>query len=104
MRTVYSYVRLALASWMFLGGVALQFLPSAAAVERDVRRRERQLQAVPVEERADWLRTRDLEDGRSEAYLRLFGVLLGGVGFGIALHEVAYIGAQYGRRCPFDAP
>jgi hypothetical protein len=102
MRTVYSYIRLALASWMFLGGIALQLVPSAAAVERDVRRRERQLQAVPAEERAEWLRMRDIEDGRSEAYLRLFGVLLGGVGFGIALFETAYVSARYSRHCPLD--
>jgi hypothetical protein len=44
MRTVYSYLRLTVASWMFLGGLALQFIPSAAAVERDVRHRERMIQ------------------------------------------------------------
>ena len=58
MRVVYSYVRLIFACWMFLGGVALQFVPSAAAVERDVRHRERMLQAVPAEQRAEWLRAR----------------------------------------------
>src|SRR5262245_35595442 len=102
MRTVYSYIRLTLASWMFLGGVALQFVPSAAAVERDARRRERLLQAVPAEERAEWVRTRDVEDARSEAYLRLFGVLFGGVGFAVALFEAAYVCARSSRHCPLD--
>lgn len=102
MRTVYSYIRLALASWLLLGGVALQFVPSAAAVEREARRRERLLQAVPAEERAEWLRTHDLEDGRGEAYLRLFGVLIGGVGLAMALFEAAYVCARYSRHCPLD--
>ena len=102
MKTVYSTIRLALASWMFLGGFALQFIPSAASVERDARHRERLLQAVPAEERAEWLRLRDLEDARSEAYLRLFGVLLGGVGFGMALFETAYVCARISRHCPLD--
>ena len=35
MRTVYSYLRLALACCLFLGGFAVQFVPSAAAVERE---------------------------------------------------------------------
>jgi hypothetical protein len=102
MRTVYSYIRLTLASWMFFGGLALQFVPSAAAVERDARHRERLLQAVPAEERAEWVRARDIEDARSEAYLRLFGVLLGGVGFGVALFEAAYVCARASRHCPLD--
>jgi hypothetical protein len=102
MRTVYSYIRLSLASWMFLGGLALQFIPSAAAVERETRRREQLLQTVPAEERTEWLRARDIEDARSEAYLRLFGVLLGGVGFAIALFETAYVCARSSRHCPLD--
>src|SRR5262245_29412082 len=102
MRTVYSYIRLTLASWMFLGGVALQLVPSAAAVGREARDRERLLQAVPAEERAEWVRVRDAEDARSEASLRLFGVLLGGVGFGMALFEAAYVCARSSRHCPLD--
>ena len=35
MRNIYSFLRLIFASWMFMGGIALQFFPSAAAVERD---------------------------------------------------------------------
>jgi hypothetical protein len=103
MRAVYSYLRLTLASWMFLGGIALQFLPSAAAVEREARRRERHLQAVPAEQRAEWLRAHDAEDAQSEAYLRGFGVLLGGVGLAIALFETGYVCARYSRHCPLDA-
>jgi hypothetical protein len=102
MRTVYSYLRLTLASWMFLGGIALQFVPSAGARERDARQRERLLQSVPSEERAEWARLRDLDDATSEAYLHLFGVLLGGVGFAMALFEVAYVSARYSRHCPLD--
>ena len=102
MRTVYSYLRLAVASWMFLGGLALQFVPSAAAVERDGRHRERMLQAVPTEERAEWLRARDLDDARAEAYLKVFGVLLGGIGFGVALFETAFVCARSSRHCPLD--
>jgi hypothetical protein len=104
MRTVYSYFRLTLGSCLFLGGIALQFVPSAAAVERDIRHRERQIKSVPVEEQTEWLRARDIADGRAEAYLRLFGVLLGGIGLGIALYEMAYVIAQYNRRCPLDPP
>ncbi len=102
MRTVYSYIRLILAAWMFLGGVALQFVPSAATVQRDARQRERLLQAVPADERAEWVRARDIEDGRAEEYLRLFGVLLGGVGFAVALFEAAYVCARASRHCPLD--
>jgi hypothetical protein len=102
MRTVYSYVRLMLGSWMFLGGVALQFIPSAAAVQRAARDRERLLQTIPAEERAEWARMRDVEDARSEAYFRLFGVLLGGVGLAVALFEAAYVCARSSRHCPLD--
>jgi hypothetical protein len=102
MRTVYSYLRLTVASWMFLGGLALQFVPSAAAVERDVRHRERMLQSVPAEERAEWLRARDLADARAEAYLKVFGILLGGIGFGVAMFETAYVCARSSRHCPLD--
>ena len=102
MRTVYSYIRLTLASWMFLGGVALQFLPSAGALERESRDRERLLQSVPVESRAEWVRSRDLEVGRSEGYIKLSGVLIGGVGFGMALFEAAYVCARSSRHCPLD--
>jgi hypothetical protein len=102
MRVVYSYVRLLFACWMFLGGLALQFVPSAAAVERDARHRERLLQAVPVDQRGEWLRARDRDDARSEAYLRLFGVLLGGFGLAVALFEAAYVCARSSRHCPLD--
>jgi hypothetical protein len=102
MRTVYSYIRLILASWAFMGGVAIQFVPSAAAVERDIRHRERMLRNVPVEEREEWVKARDLDDARSEAALRLFGVLLGGVGLAVALFEAAYVCTRASRHCPLD--
>ena len=35
MRVFYSYGRLFVASWLFMGGVALQFVPSASAVARE---------------------------------------------------------------------
>jgi hypothetical protein len=60
------------------------------------------LQAVPAAERTEWLRARDLDDARAEAYLRTFGVLLGGIGFGIALFETAYVCARSSRHCPLD--
>ena len=40
MRIFYSYGRLFLASWLFMAGLAMQFVPSAAALERDARWRE----------------------------------------------------------------
>ena len=104
MRTVYSYIRLVLASWMFLGGIALQFIPSNGAVIREAHRREQLIQAIPIDQRAEWTRTQDIEDSQSEAYLRLWGILLGGIGFAIALFETAYICARYSRHCPFDTP
>jgi hypothetical protein len=102
MRTVYSYIRLTLACCVFLGGIALQFVPTAAVLEREARLRSRLLQSVPAEEREGWLRARDLADARSEAYLHLFGVLLGGVGLGMALFEAAYVCARYSRHCPLE--
>jgi hypothetical protein len=97
MRVFYSYARLFIASWLFMGGVALQFVPSAAALERDARWRERQLRKIPAEERPQWVEERDAKDARSQAYLRAFGVLLGGVGFAMALREAAYLSGKYGR-------
>jgi hypothetical protein len=97
MHIFYSYARLLLASWLFMGGVALQFVPTAAALERDAHWRERQLQKVPADERAQWVEDRDQKDARSQAYLRAFGVLLGGFGFAMALREAAYLSGRYGR-------
>jgi hypothetical protein len=97
MRVAFSYARLFIASCLFMGGVALQFVPSAAAMERNGRWRERQLQTIPADQRAKWIEERDAEDANSQAYLRLFGVLLGGCGFAAALREAAYINARYSR-------
>jgi hypothetical protein len=97
MRVFYSYARLFVASWLFMAGIALQFVPSAAALERDARWREWQLQKVPAERRAQWVEDQDAKDARSQAYLRAFGVLLGGIGFAMALREAAYLSGKYGR-------
>jgi len=96
MRTIYSYCRLMLASWLFMGGLALQFIPSAASQEREGRRRERQMQTVAPEDRAQWIIERDIQDGRSQAYLRLLGVLVGGLGLAGAIVEAAYLSAHFG--------
>lgn len=104
MRNIYSFVRLTLASWMFMGGIALQFFPSNAAVEREGRRREQLLGAIPVESRAEWIRARDIEVAQSDSYVRLAGVLLGGVGFAMALFETAHVSARASRHCPLDVP
>jgi hypothetical protein len=97
LRVAYSYARLFIASWLFMGGVALQFVPSPAAVARDARWRERQLQTIPADQKAKWIEDRDQEDSSSQAYLRLFGVLLGGLGLAMALRETAYLNARYSR-------
>jgi hypothetical protein len=97
MRVIFSYARLFVAAWLFLGGIALQFIPSAAAVARDARWRERQLQTVPADMRVRWMEDRDSEDATSQAYLRLFGILIGGIGFAMALRETAYLSGRYGR-------
>ena len=97
MRLVFSYLRLLIASWVFMGGVALQFIPTAAATERDARWRERQLQKVPAERRDQWVEDRDNEDSHSQAYLRVCGVLLGGIGLSMALRETAYLVGRYSR-------
>jgi hypothetical protein len=55
---------------------------------------------MPADQRAQWVQDRDREDAGSEAYLHLFGVLLGGIGLGGALLEAAYLGAQYSRSRP----
>ncbi|QEL21114.1 hypothetical protein [Limnoglobus roseus] len=102
MRTAYSYARLTLTSCFFLAGIALQTVPSAAAVNREARDRERLLQAVPAEDRAEWIRIRDRDDAQAEASVRLFGVLIGGVGLGAALFEAAYVSARFSRHCPLD--
>jgi hypothetical protein len=88
---------------MFLGGVAIEFGPSVAGMQRNDRHRERMLQAVPAQERAEWIRLRDLDEGSSEAALRVFGILLGGIGFGMALFEAAYVCARSSRHCPLDS-
>src|SRR5271154_1312266 len=102
MRTVYSYIRLTLAAWLFLGGIALQFVPSVGAVGRADRRRELEVKAVPVEQRSDWIQARDLENASAEAAYRLAGVIIGGIGFAIAMFETAYVCSRMSRHCPLD--
>jgi len=97
MRIYYSYAGLFIASWLFMGGLAIQFLPSTEAVARNVRCRERQLKGVPPEDRARWVEDQDVEDARTYAYLRLFGVLMGGFGLAASLREPAYLFGRYSR-------
>jgi hypothetical protein len=97
MRHVFSYARLFIASWLFMGGLALQFIPSAAQAVRNERWRQRELVTVPAGQRAKWIEDRDAEVSNSQAYLRLFGVLMGGSGFAAALREAAYLTGKYGR-------
>jgi hypothetical protein len=97
MRIFYSYGRLFLASCLLMGGLALVLPRSPAAVARDARWRERQLRAIPAGQQAQWVEERDAEDAQTEAYLRLFGVLVGGMGLAAALREAAYLGGRYCR-------
>jgi hypothetical protein len=97
MRIYYSYARLFIASWLFMAGIAIQFVPSPAAVARDTRWRERQLLTIPADQRAKWIEDRDMEDANHQAYLRIFGILMGGIGFAAALRETAYLTGKYGR-------
>ena len=94
MRVACSYARLFIASWLFMGGVALLFNPSPAAVARDARWRERKLETVPADQRSQWIEERDIEDAATRSYLRLFGVMMGGTGFAMALREAAYLNAR----------
>jgi len=96
-RLIFSYARLFIASCLFMGGIALQFVPTAAAMARDARWRERQLQTVPAHLRAAWIESRDIEDASSQAYLRLLGVLMGGFGLAMSLRETAYLSGRYSR-------
>jgi hypothetical protein len=97
MRFAYSYARLFIASWLFMGGVAVQFIPSTAAIARYDRWRELQLQKVQPDQRQQWIEDRDAIDATSQAYARLFGVLLGGFGLAMALRETAYLTSRYNR-------
>ena len=100
MRAAYSFLRLFLACSLFLAGLAVQFLPSGSSLDRDRRARERYLEAVPAERREQASQDRDREDSRAESYLRLFGVLLGGLGLALALQETAY---QVGRAAKTES-
>jgi hypothetical protein len=97
MRLFYSYGRLFIGCWLFLGGVAVQFEPSSAAVARDQRWRERQLEKIPADQHAQWVEQQDREDARTQGYVRLMGVLIGGLGFAMALRETAYLVGRYSR-------
>ena len=97
MRVYMSYGRLFLASWFFLGGLALLFGPSPAGEARRMRERERQLQTIPTEQHPQWIKDRDDDDSKISAYMRLLGVLIGGMGFAAAMRETAYLSGRYGR-------
>jgi hypothetical protein len=55
------------------------------------------IETVPANLRAKWIEDRDAEDANSQAYLRLFGVVIGGIGFAMALRETAYLTGRYSR-------
>jgi hypothetical protein len=97
MRIFYSYARLLIASWLFMGGLAIQFVPSAEAVSRNARWRERQLREIPTEQQAQWIEDQDSKDAQAYSYLRLFGVIMGGLGLATALRETAYLFGRYSR-------
>lgn len=98
MAVVYSYARLVVAGWLVMAGVAAQFSPSAAAVERGTRWREIELRSVPAEKRDQWIQDADKESAKGEAYFRIFGVLLGGIGIGAALYEAAFLFGRYAKK------
>jgi hypothetical protein len=97
MRVYLSYGRLFLASWLFLGGLALLFGPSAAGEARRMRERERELQTIPVEQHPRRIVEQDADDAKIVAAMRLLGVLIGGMGFAAAMRETAYLSGRYGR-------
>jgi hypothetical protein len=97
MRIYLSYGRLFVASLLLMGGLAIQFLPTSEGVARNARWRERQLKAVPEEQRAQWVEDKDAEDASTYAYLRLCGVILGGAGIAGCLRETAYLFGKYSR-------
>ncbi len=97
MGLTYCYVRLFIACWLFVGGVAIQFVPSVSSEARASRWRERQLQNIPSDQHARWIDDQDTIDSNTQAYQRLFGVMLGGTGLAMALRETAFLTAKYGR-------
>jgi hypothetical protein len=97
MRVWFSYGRLFIASWLFVAGLSILFGSSATAAARDERWRERHLKTIPAEEHAKWIEDRDHEDATSEAFVRLFGILMGGFGFAAAMRETAYLHGRYSR-------
>ncbi len=97
MRIAFSYARLFFASWMLMGGAAMQLNPSPAAQARDTRWREQKLSAIPSDQRAKWIEEQDSADASARTYLRACGVMLGGAGLAMALRETAYLNARYSR-------
>ena len=97
MRIYLSYGRLFVASLLLMGGLAIQFQPTSEGVARNARWRERQLRDVPEEQRAQWVEDKDAEDASTYAYLRIFGVILGGAGIAGSLRETAYLFGRYSR-------
>ncbi len=98
MRRIYSHLRLVLASWLLIGGLAVMAWPSAAGPARNARWRERQLADVPAAEHAAWNEARDLEDAKAEGYLRTAGVLVGGLGLAWVVGETVYLTRRRRRR------
>lgn len=97
MQIYLSYARLFISSVLLMGGLAILFLPTQEMTDRNNRWREKQLQTVPINQRGQWVEDQDAEDSRTYASLRLFGVLLGGLGLTGVLHETAYLIGRYVR-------
>jgi hypothetical protein len=97
MRVYLIYGRLFVASVFLMGGLGIQFLPTAESAARNARWRERQLKAIPEEQQARWIEDQDIEDARTYAYLRLCGIILGGAGIAGCLRETAYLIGRYSR-------
>lgn len=95
----FGYFRLILASWLFLGGMAFQFWPSEADVQRESRARERtwRPKGLSIEQKDAQGALLDEQDARNQLLLRLGGIFLGGIGFAVVLHEAACIAARFNR-------
>ena len=96
-RVWLSYARLFVATCLFMGGLACLFGQSPAAAQRIAHWRESQLRTMPQSQIEAWIAYQDTVDAQGYAYLRVFGVVLGGVGLAMALRETAYLHARYAR-------
>jgi hypothetical protein len=96
MDAIGSYVRLVVAGWFFVAGLSLLLPPASSAT----RRWDRLTQGLPAEQREEATRLLEEQGERNESMWRGVGILLGGIGFTVALHEAAYVCARYQRATP----